>query len=207
MNSNFTAIILAGGKSSRIGEDKALLKLEGISIIERIYDILKNIFDDIIIVANNTEKYKFLSSQIYEDIYPGFGPLSGIHSGLFNSTTNNNFVISCDMPMINEKLIKFIISKNSGSEIILPKSNSNVYSLCGIYKRSCLNIAESFIKTAADNLDEQSGKTKIKLFDLINSINTDYIELNSEIDNVSDIMFNMNTLDDFEFVKENYFRL
>lgn len=201
MNPNYTAIILSGGKSSRIGEDKALLKLNGVAIIERIYNLLDTIFEKTIIISNDTEKYKFLTHQVYEDIYPGFGPLSGIHSGLINSDTNDNFIISCDMPLVNEEVINFILSNNSESDIVLSKSKSNIHLLCAVYKKSCIKVADNLLKTAYENTDSKNGKTKIRLFDLINSMQTDYIELTGEIDNVSDIMFNMNTLDDYEFVK------
>ncbi len=201
MNKNFTAIILSGGKSLRFGEDKALLKIKDKPIIERIYSLLSKIFNEVLIIAIHKDKYEFLTNRVYEDIFPGFGPLSGIHSGLVNSKTENNFMISCDMPLINTELIKFILSKNSDHDIIIPKSNSNFHSLCAVYKKSCLHIAENLLKSAEDKINNKNGKTKVKLFDLINSVNTKFIDLNNEKFFNSDLVFNMNTIEDYEFVK------
>jgi molybdenum cofactor guanylyltransferase len=201
MNSNVTAIILSGGKSLRFGEDKALLKLKNISIIESIYSLLNKIFNEIIIISNEESKYKFLTDKIYNDVFPGFGPLSGIHSGLVNSKTKKNFIISCDMPMISEELVEFLISQNSDSDIFIPTSNSNYHTLCAVYKKSCLPIAEKFLISANEKINIQNGKTKIKLFDLINSVNTKFIDISEEKFFNMDLVFNMNTLDDYEYVK------
>ena len=199
--SDITAIIIAGGNSFRIGEDKAMLTLNGITIIERTFNLLQNIFSKTIIISNNTHNYKFLTKKIYKDIFPGLGPLSGIHSGLKHSQTNINFIISCDLPLINSQTINFIISKNSASDIILPKTESIIHSLCGIYKKSCLETAEKLLQNANTKINERNSKTKVKLFDLINSVRTDYIELSREKFYEEDVMFNMNTLNDYEYLK------
>ena len=85
MNKNYTAIILSGGKSSRMGTNKSHLKINGKSLIERTVELCRSIFDESIIITNDIEEYVSLKIKCYKDIYPNFGPLSGIHSGLVNS--------------------------------------------------------------------------------------------------------------------------
>ncbi|MBK8943868.1 MAG: molybdenum cofactor guanylyltransferase [Ignavibacteriae bacterium] len=191
---------MSGGKSKRIGSDKALLKINGITLIERIQFLLQEIFNKVIIISNSPGNYKFLNSKIYEDIYPGFGPLSGIHSGLINSTSENNFIISCDMPFVTKDLINFIIHQTKSEDISIPKSYNNFLTLCAVYKKSCIPKAEELLKLASEKMSE-NGKTKVKLFDLINSLNTKFVEISDESFFNGRLIFNMNSLDDFEFVK------
>lgn len=201
MNSNITAVILSGGKSSRIGEDKALFKLSNLTLIERIYFLLNKLFNEVIIISNNPKKYEFLNTKIYKDIFPRFGPLSGIHSGLTNSNTNLNFFISCDMPFVSKELIEFLINIEFNEDILIPKSNNNIHSLCAVYKKSCLDKAERLLKFANESMNNETGKSKIKLFDLINSMHAKYVNISEENFFHTYLMFNMNTISDLEFVK------
>jgi len=201
MNLDFTAIILSGGKSIRLGEDKAFLRINNLTIVERIYNLLQNIFPEVLIISNESNNYKFLTNKIFNDIYVGFGPLSGIHSGLFHSETENNFIISCDMPFVNHDAINFIISQNSNHDIIIPKSKNKFHSLCGIYKKTCLANSENLLKSASSKINTQNGKTKVKLFDLINSVNTNFLEISNEKFFNDDLFFNMNSIEDYEYVK------
>jgi molybdopterin-guanine dinucleotide biosynthesis protein A len=201
MNLETTAIILSGGKSSRIGQDKALLKIGNLTIIERIYLLLKEIFENVIIISNTPENYNFLDVKIYKDIFPGFGPLSGIHSGLVNSNTEMNFFISCDMPLISKEFIEFLMNINFDEDILIPTSLNNYHTLCAGYKKICLSKAENLLKSSHENMNSKNGKTKVKLFDLINFMNTKFIDITNEKFFNDNIIFNMNTLEDYEFVK------
>ncbi len=202
MMENITAIILAGGKSSRIGTDKAFLKLNGESVIERIYNLLTKIFSDVIIISNNPEKFQFLTPKVYKDIYPHFGPLSGIHAGLSNSQTENNFFISCDMPLVTEEVIRFILAKMNNDDITIVKTESNIQSLLGIYKKSCLARADELLSFANSQINIKAGKTSVKLFDLINHVKTTFIDLSYEKFYHDDIFLNMNTSEDYKKVKD-----
>lgn len=202
MMENITAIILAGGKSSRIGTDKAFLKLNGESVIERIYNLLTKIFSEVIIISNNPEKFQFLTLKVYKDIYPHFGPLSGIHAGLSNSQTENNFFISCDMPLVTEEVIRFILAKMNNDDITIVKTESNIQSLLGIYKKRCLARADELLSFANSQINIKAGKTSVKLFDLINHVKTAFIDLSYEKFYHDDIFLNMNTSEDYKKVKD-----
>ncbi len=205
MKHKITAIILAGGKSSRIGTEKALLKLNNVTIIESIYNLVTEIFDEVIIISDEKEKYSFLTDNVYKDIYPGLGPLSGIHSGLKNSNTEFNFIISCDMPFVNNEVVNFIISKiSSETEIVFTKSDSSFHTLCGVYQKKSFPKLEELILNSENERSNKLGKAKIKLFDLINSVNAEIIDIENEKFYHSNLMFNMNTLEDYEFVKTQF---
>ena len=198
---NITAIILSGGKSSRIGTDKALLKLGNRKVIEVIFSVLDKIFQNIIIITNKIDEFRFLNTDLYTDIFPGFGPLSGIHSGLHHSETERNFVISVDMPLITYDLISYIGNYKSMKDIIIPTSPKKYYVLCALYKKSCLDVAENLLKKASTEKSIKSGKSSVKLFDLINIMKTEYLDISRKNFYTNDIMLNMNTLEDYEYVK------
>ena len=98
-----TAIILAGGKSTRMGFDKALMKIRGKPIVEIIIQQLRAVFEDIIVVTNKSEEFTGLDVIVTEDILKGSGPLGGIHAGLMLSKSKYAFLAACDMPVISEK--------------------------------------------------------------------------------------------------------
>jgi len=103
-----TAIILAGGKSSRMGFDKQFLKLRDKYVIEIIAEKLEKVFSEIIIVTGRPEEYAKYGFKLVEDEVRNFGPLAGIHVGLKNSGSIYNYVVACDMPFINLKYIRYM---------------------------------------------------------------------------------------------------
>lgn len=116
MNLNDTAIILAGGKSRRMGFDKQFISMGDMSITEYIIEALKSLFPNIILVTNKPQAYDRSDIEIVEDQYKGFGPLGGIHAGLMKSQSRYNYLIACDMPYINKNYIKYMMKKLEQSE-------------------------------------------------------------------------------------------
>lgn len=135
-------IILAGGKASRFGSDKAFIKLRGTTLIKRQLRVLKSIFKKIIIVTNKPKDYKFKGVKVVKDIISGGGPLSGIHSGLVASDSFCNFVVACDMPFLNPVLIRYMIDNKNDYDIIFPKIKGKAHPLFGIYTKDCIPVIE-----------------------------------------------------------------
>jgi molybdopterin-guanine dinucleotide biosynthesis protein A len=135
MHENITAFILSGGKSSRMGTNKALLEIDGKSLIQRMVELLDIIFSTVVISSNDSGLYEFLDKKIIKDIYSERGPLGGIHSTLISTNTIRNYLISCDMPFINKELIKFLCNYESEKDIIVPKADGRIQPLCGIYSK------------------------------------------------------------------------
>ena len=104
-----TAIILAGGKSTRMGFDKALMKIRGKPIVEIIIQQLRAVFEDIIVVTNKSEEFTGLDVIVTEDILKGSGPLGGIHAGLMLSKSKYAFLAACDMPVISPDYAKYMM--------------------------------------------------------------------------------------------------
>ena len=132
-----TALILAGGKSSRMGFDKQFLEINEKRLIDIIIKKLEEEFDEIIIVTNKPEKYKDFKYKIITDKIVGKGPLSGIHSGLLEAKSQYVFVIACDMPNINMDYIKHMKTSidNEEIEVCITKYKDGIEPLLGFYSK------------------------------------------------------------------------
>ncbi|MBI5124184.1 MAG: molybdenum cofactor guanylyltransferase [Candidatus Omnitrophica bacterium] len=164
MDHEMTGIVLAGGKATRMGGscDKAFLKIGGETIIERQLKALRNFFKEIIIVTNSPDSYKGLKNVIIvSDIIRSRGPIGGIYSGLLASSSFYNFVIACDMPFLNESVIRDIIKNKNGYDVIVPNIDGRLHPLFGIYSKDCISVIEHLIEQ-----DELSVKN---LFPIVRS--------------------------------------
>ena len=108
---NYSAIILAGGKSSRMKYNKEYIKVNDTFLVHNQITLLSSIFDEIIVVSPNIDHYSNFNVKVVQDILTGSTPLIGLHSGLLASTNPYCYVIACDMPYINLDYIKYLISK------------------------------------------------------------------------------------------------
>jgi molybdopterin-guanine dinucleotide biosynthesis protein A len=173
--------------------DKALLKLGESTIIEIIYNKLKNIFQEVLISANDLEKFKFLNAKIIKDIYADRGPLAGIHSALKYSESEKIFVTACDIPLVPTQLISYLLKYKSDKEIILPKLKDRIQFLCGIYSKQIIpNIEQIF------NSNDKKGA----MFELLEYIPAEIIEVDEFEFANSDIFLNVNTPEDFYKIKK-----
>jgi len=133
-----TGIILAGGKSRRIGRNKALLKIGEKQVIKLIVEKLKVVFDNVLIVGNASFDYQFLGVRVVEDIISKKGPLGGIYTGLLTSQSKYNFICGCDMPFLSLDLLKFMISEINDNDIVVPVVKGFLEPLHSIYSKRCL---------------------------------------------------------------------
>lgn len=134
-----SAIILAGGKSSRMGSDKGLIPLKGKPMIQWVIDAVRPITKNINIIANeNLEQYKVFGFPVFTDIQQGKGPLTGIYTGLHHTPSENNIVLSCDSPNVSTALIQCLITHHNGYEVSIVKKAGKTHPLIGIYNKSCL---------------------------------------------------------------------
>jgi molybdopterin-guanine dinucleotide biosynthesis protein A len=131
-------VIHDAGKSSRMGSNKAFLKLKGKTFIERQIDLLREIFNEITISANTPSEYKRLNIPIIQDIYPNKGPLGGIHTALITSKSFYTFVLACDMPFVEIDLIKHLKSFLEGHDVVVPESKKGLEPLHAFYSKNCI---------------------------------------------------------------------
>lgn len=185
LKANVTAAILAGGSSKRMGRDKALLKIGGLTIIERIICVISPIFKELIIVAKATEKLHYPGIKVVKDLNDFQNPIVGIYTALKAAKFSRCFVFACDMPFLNPELIRYMVSIHTGCDIIIPQDTSGEHPLHSIYSKRCL----AAIKSRIHQKDFKVGDV-LKLFKVRRLTNRILLELDPE----QTALFNINTL-------------
>jgi len=152
MIKNISAFILAGGQSSRMGQDKGLMPFNGKLMIEHSIDTLKTIVIDIFIVSNNPI-YNQFNLPLLSDITPNKGPAGGIYTALSHSKTEHNLILSCDTPFVNQQLIQYLLDRHESFDITIPKINEKKHPLIGIYNKTCKSFYKKSIEDNTLKLD------------------------------------------------------
>jgi len=142
-----TAIVLAGGKSRRLGVNKAFLQLDGQTLIERVIAGLKNIFSEIIVVTNSQSFGEMKSlfqngPRVVEDVFEDKGPLAGLYTGLLSTSCQAAFTVACDMPFLREELILYLCRQLEGFDAVVPLSFKGYEPLHSVYSQGCRKIIE-----------------------------------------------------------------
>ena len=177
-----TGIILAGGKSSRMGEDKGLVLLNGKPMIQYVIEALKEVVSEISIISNNESYHKF-GTPVYSDIIKEKGPVGGIYTGLYHSTTELNFCISCDVPMISSDFIFWLLNRSGNAFVTLPMYKDKVHQIIGVYSKQVLS-----------NFQESVEKGHLKLSQVNNDMACEIIDIEKEYANFGELIFsNINT--------------
>jgi len=186
---NATAIVLAGGNSSRMGQDKSLLFADNIPLIEKIVRQLTGHFREIVIGADDIGKYSFLNLPVVPDLEKGKGPLMGIYSTLLHSKHEINFVVACDIPDLNMDYVKELIRQAKCHEIVVPTWGDGKFEpLFAVYNKSILDK----VKKMLDN-----GQRKISL--LFESTDVQYLP----IPDAGKWYKNLNTREDYKnYIKQ-----
>ncbi len=145
-----TAIILAGGRSSRMGFDKQFMKLDDRYITDLIMDRLQPLFENFIIVTNTPEAYQQYSCRIVQDEVKDFGPMGGIHAGLKQSGSRYNYLIACDMPFINLDYIRYmkglLLESQTGADAIITRLGEWIEPFNAFYSITLANLIEDCIR-------------------------------------------------------------
>ena len=135
-----TSIILAGGKSSRLGQNKALQVIDGKSLIQWVVDRLAILSTEIIIVTAHGEAIPCSSAvriKTVADIYPGKGSLVGIYSGLIASSSSKAIVVGCDMPFLSIGLLEYMTQICPTFDVVVPRIKDKLEPLCAVYSKNC----------------------------------------------------------------------
>ncbi len=190
---NIGCIVLAGGKGLRLGRDKYGEIVGGSNLLQRVVSQLSSFSHDIIIV---TAREKSLSqftgspgSRIITDAYPGEGALVGLATGLAASNSHYNLVIACDMPFLNQALLRYMIELSAGFDLVVPRVGSMVEPLHAVYAKSCLAPIEGLLERGNLRVNALFGLVKVRY------VETDEID---QFDPQHLSFFNINTRADLE---------
>lgn len=137
--------ILAGGRSRRMGRDKAGLEWGKMSLARHIYDLTRPLFDEFFFVSSHHTRIEGIDAPFIRDALPREGPMVGIVSALMHAESHYVFVLGCDMPFITAQAIRFMIDQVGGEDIIVPRTEKGYEPLHAIYGRSCLSAMLTWI--------------------------------------------------------------
>jgi molybdopterin-guanine dinucleotide biosynthesis protein A len=189
-----TSIILAGGRSSRLGREKLAEVIAGKSLIERAISSLSSLSREIFVVisqkqAKSSLSYTYPGAKTVVDLYPGKGSLIGIYTGLVHSSNFLNLVAACDMPFLNLNLLLYMIEISPGFDVVIPKERDQTEPLHALYTKNCAGPMKNLI---------EQGNLKITGF--FDSVKVRYVE-KEELDRFDPqrlSFFNINTEDDLK---------
>ena len=177
--------IIAGGQSSRLGFNKALVLFRGKPVIERMRETLSPVVSSIRIIANDPSEYRAFNIETVPDLRPGCGPLSGIHAALSVSTTEYVLIVSCDLPLLTADTLTPLLLEYPGYDITMFK-HKLFEPLCAVYRRTCLPALEELIDHG-----------EYRIIDLFPTLNTRIIRVDQ-----SEVFQNINTKEDYERLQE-----
>ncbi|HUW46332.1 MAG TPA: molybdenum cofactor guanylyltransferase [Dehalococcoidia bacterium] len=187
-----TSIILAGGKSSRLGRNKALQVIEGKSLIQWVIDRLAILSTEIIIATAHGKAIPCSSAveiKTVADIYHGKGPLVGIYSGLIASSSSRAIVVGCDTPFLSVGLLEYMTQLCSTFDVVVPRIGKKVEPLCAVYSKNCLVPMQGLLE-----------QNELRISALFSTVRVRYIE-EAEINSFDPehlSFFNINSQDNLE---------
>jgi molybdopterin-guanine dinucleotide biosynthesis protein A len=189
MNNQITGVILAGGRNSRLpGEKKAFRKIGGKMIIDRIYQELSSVVDEIIIVTNEPGEFSKLDGMIVSDINPSRCALAGVHAGIYYAAHDKVFISACDTPFIKKDVVEYILSFADGeNDVVIPEGEGGLEALLAVYSKACLPLIEKNLKDKVFMIKKFYKKNRVKKIPL---------EKLKELDPLMESFFNVNTPED-----------
>jgi molybdenum cofactor guanylyltransferase len=165
---DITGIVLCGGESKRMGMNKARLRLGNQTIIEHVIQNLLAVCHQIIICTNNQD-LAYLPYRKINDLYHGIGPIAGVISGLSESGTEHNIIVSCDTPFIPVDFYKLILNQPKSYDIVLPEFRGKIQSLTGYFRKSISDFVVGQIKTGNHKPVRIFEMQKLKLVKIDNT--------------------------------------
>jgi molybdopterin-guanine dinucleotide biosynthesis protein A len=161
-----TAFILAGGKSTRMGKDKAFVEVEGRTLLDRALDIAGSVTSDVRIVGSRVNFASF--APVVEDIFRDCGPLGGIHAALLASHAELNLMLAVDTPFISTEFLQYLIDQAriaTDAIVTFPSSQGRSQPLCAIYRREFAVVAENALRASNYKIDRLFGMVPACLID------------------------------------------
>jgi molybdopterin-guanine dinucleotide biosynthesis protein A len=162
---DLTAFVLAGGKSSRMGSDKAFLELHGRTLLARALELARSVADCVRIVGP-VEKFGSYGAVV-EDLYAGRGPLGGIHAALLSSATELNLVFAVDLPFLTRELLDFLVREARATEAVVtvPRITGGFQPLCAVYRRGFATLAQTALEAGKNKIDALFPQTSTRIIE------------------------------------------
>jgi molybdopterin-guanine dinucleotide biosynthesis protein A len=191
MKYDCTGVILAGGKNSRLpGKKKTFYRVGEDMMLTRIHTLFSKLFKEVIIVVNDPKDFAGWDMMVVTDIIPSRCALAGLHAGLFYASNPWIYVTACDVPFINEKVIRHLVEQREpGTEVIIPRTKDGLEPLAAAYSRECIPMIETNLENKIFMVKKFFRKKKVKEIS---------VQDLKKLDPTMRFMFNVNTPEDLE---------
>ena len=188
----YSAAILAGGQSRRMGRNKSMLAIDKVPVIRRIADTLDEIFTEIFVVANEKKEYERMGLSVVGDIHPGNDSLGGLHTAVATAAGSHVFVVGCDMPLLQPALIYGLAGLVDDWDVVVPIKNDYPEPLCAFYGKKC-----------APHIEESISRGRLKMIGFHEQVRVRRVEEAAwrAWDPEGTSFLNANTPEEFEKIK------
>ena len=185
-----TGVVQAGGKSTRMGgEPKALVELGGRRLIERVVGVVRAVVDDVLIVTNTPDLYRFLDVPMVPDVFVDHGSLGGIYSGLAAAAGDAAFTVACDMPFLHPAVARLVVERAGEADVVIPRAADQLQTMHAVYGKACLPHMEARLR---------AGRLKIVgFFDDVRVLEVSEAEVMRHADPAL-VFMNLNTPEELE---------
>ena len=162
--SDLSAFVLAGGKSTRMGQDKAFLRVGNESLLNCALRVAGTVTENVCIVGAQ-DKFNGFDRVVVEDLFPDRGPLGGIHAALCSTTSELNLVLAVDMPLVNGDFVRFLVnqSRESGATVTVPAAGGGLQPLCAVYRKEFADRAGESLRAGRNKIDPLFTNTKTRI--------------------------------------------
>lgn len=162
---DLTTFVLAGGKSSRMGADKALLEVAGKTLLQRTLELARAVSEDVRIVGARAKFKEF--APVVEDKYSNRGPLGGIHSALASTTSDCNLILAVDLPFLEKRFLQHLVTEALASDAVvtLPRAGGGLQPLCAVYRREFAVLAEQALAAGRNKIDTLFAQTSVRIME------------------------------------------
>jgi molybdenum cofactor guanylyltransferase len=163
MEIEVTGVLLAGGKSRRMGEDKRYLAVGEQTLLERGLEVLQSIFCEVLVVIAQDSPPLSIDTRVVRDLVPECGSLGGLYTGLTQATTPYIFVVACDMPFLNQTVIAQFTNRRATADIVIAKLDDRLHPMHALYSKRCLPALEQMIRARQLKIQEIVSQSSLRV--------------------------------------------
>ena len=176
-----------------MGKNKAFIEIDGVPIIQRIHTLFKSLFSETVIVTNEVELFRNFEAKIYRDLIPNQGALGGLYTGIYYSSFPNAFCVACDMPFLKSSVIRYLIHKMEGYDVVVPRTEDGLEPLHAIYSKNCLDPIRKILE-----------HKQFKVLDFYPMVKVNIVEESEfrSLDPARESFLNVNTPEELRLVKK-----
>jgi molybdenum cofactor guanylyltransferase len=163
MENEVTGVLLAGGKSRRMGEDKRYLVVGEETLLERGLGVLRSVFQEVLVVIAQDSPPVGVDARVVRDLVPECGSLGGLYTGLMRATTSSIFVVACDMPFLDRTVIAQFTSRRATADIVMAKLAAQLHPMHALYGKRCLPVLEQMIQARQLKIQELVSHASLRV--------------------------------------------